>query len=309
MFVERYVEGGRHVEVQVFADGHGNTVALFERDCTLQRRHQKIVEEAPSPAVTPEIRTRMSDAAVEAAKAVHYRGAGTVELLLAADGTFAFLEMNTRLQVEHPVTEMITGLDLVELQLLVAAGHPLPAYVIEPSRRGHAIEVRLCAEDPANGYLPSTGRFVEVVWPTGTGIRVDSGIESGSVVSPFYDSMVAKLIAHASTRAEAARRLADALRNTVLIGPVTNRDQLIWLMERVAAGGDAPDGFDTGWLDRNPVPCGRCGPGTRGRGGVGRRRPARRRSPGVATDPGRVAEQPDHGAGATHRRPRRPVPP
>ena len=185
-------------------------------------------------------------------RAVGYRGAGTVELLLAADGTFAFLEMNTRLQVEHPVTEMITGLDLVELQLLVAAGEPLPRHALEPTRRGHAIEVRLCAEDPANGYLPSSGRFHEVVWPTGTGIRVDSGIESGSVVSPFYDSMVAKLIAHAPTRAEAARRLADALRATVLVGPITNRHQLIALMGRLAAAGDGDDGFDTGWLDRHP---------------------------------------------------------
>jgi propionyl-CoA carboxylase alpha chain len=253
VFIERYVEGGRHVEVQVFADDHGNAVALFERDCTLQRRHQKIVEEAPSPAVDDELRAAMSAAAVEAARAVDYRGAGTVELLLAADGTFAFLEMNTRLQVEHPVTEMITGLDLVELQLLVAAGEPLPAAAIQPQRRGHAIEVRLCAEDPANGYRPSSGRFEEVVWPNGTGIRVDSGIESGSVVSPFYDSMVAKLIAHAPTRTEAARRLANALRGTVLIGPITNREQLIDLMERIVEAGDGgTDGFDTGWLDRHP---------------------------------------------------------
>ncbi len=252
VFVERYVEGGRHVEVQVFADDHGNTVALFERDCTLQRRHQKIVEEAPSPAVDDALRERMSLAAVEAARAVGYRGAGTVELLLASDRSFAFLEMNTRLQVEHPVTEMITGLDLVELQLLVAAGQPLPVEAVEPTRRGHAIEVRLCAEDPANGYLPSSGRFDRVVWPAGTGIRVDAGIESGSVVSPFYDSMVAKLVAHAPTRAEAARRLAAALRATVLIGPVTNRRQLVALMARLEAAGDDDDGFDTTWLDRHP---------------------------------------------------------
>ena len=252
VFVERYVEGGRHVEVQVFADDHDHVVALFERDCTLQRRHQKIVEEAPSPAVDDDLRARMCHAAVEAARAVGYRGAGTVELLLAADGTFAFLEMNTRLQVEHPVTEMITGLDLVELQLLVAAGEPLPPEAVDPTRHGHAIEVRLCAEDPANGYLPSTGRFHEVRWPGGTGIRVDSGIESGSVVSPHYDSMVAKLIAHGPTRAEAARRLADALRATVLVGPLTNRHQLVALLGRLESAGDGDDGFDTGWLDRHP---------------------------------------------------------
>ena len=215
--------------------------------------------------------------------------------------------MNTRLQVEHPVTEMITGLDLVELQLLVAAGEPLPRDALEPSRRGHAIEVRLCAEDPANGYLPSTGRFDEVGLADRDGIRVDSGIESGSVVSPFYDSMVAKLIAHAPTRAEAARRLADALRDTRADRPGHQPDQLIGLLERVAAGGDGDDGFDTGWLDRHPCTTDPADPRTRGRGGAGRRRPARRRSRTCcqASRPAGGTTRP--AAGAARRRPRRPA--
>ncbi len=253
VFVERYVDGGRHIEIQVFADDHGNFVSLFERDCTLQRRHQKILEESPSPAVDAGLRERMSTAAVDAARAVDYRGAGTVEFLLDRDGGFWFLEMNTRLQVEHPVTELVTGLDLVELQLLVAAGHKLPHDALEPTATGHAIEVRLCAEDPSNGYLPSVGRFHEVRWPERTGVRVDSGIETGSVVSPYYDSMIAKLIAHAPTRAEAARRLGEALEATTLIGPTTNRDQLTALLERLVRLGDDPaDGFDTALLDREP---------------------------------------------------------
>jgi len=252
VFVERYVEGGRHVEIQVFADGHGNVVSLFERDCTLQRRHQKIVEESPSPAVDAELRGRMSHAAVEAARAVGYIGAGTVEFLLDRDGAFWFLEMNTRLQVEHPVTELVTGLDLVELQLLVAGGGRLPQAALAPTSNGHAIEVRLCAEDPGNGYLPSTGRFHEVRWPQRTGIRIDSGIETGSVVSPYYDSMIAKLIAHAPTRSECAHRLREALADTVLIGPTTNRDQLIDLLDRLTG---LDDEIDTGYLDRHqPTP-------------------------------------------------------
>ncbi len=307
VFVERYVEGGRHVEVQVFADDHEHVVALFERDCTLQRRHQKIVEEAPSPAVDGELRQRMCHAAVEAARAVGYRGAGTVELLLAADGTFAFLEMNTRLQVEHPVTEMITGLDLVELQLLVAAGEPLPPDALQPVRRGHAIEVRLCAEDPANGYLPSTGTFHEVRWPAGTGVRVDSGIESGSVVSPHYDSMVAKLIAHAPSRAEAARRLAAALRATVLIGPSTNRHQLVALLGRIEAAGDGDDGFDTGWLDRHPWHDDPPEPALVAAAAIAVADRQGGRPAGARRGAGRVAQQPDPATGAARRRARRPL--
>ena len=248
VFVERYVEGARHVEVQVFADMHGNVVALGERDCTLQRRHQKVLEEAPSPAVDAELREHMFAAAVAAATAVGYVGAGTVEFLLDRQGRFSFLEMNTRLQVEHPVTELVTGLDLVALQLHVAEGHPLPPRVlagIEPS--GHAIEVRLCTEDPYRGYLPSSGTFHTIEFPDVRGLRVDSAVESGSAASPYYDSMVAKVIAHADTRADAARVLADALRRARICGPVTNRALLIDLLERLTG---IDDDVDTGWLDR-----------------------------------------------------------
>jgi|CXWL01.1.fsa_nt_gi acetyl/propionyl-CoA carboxylase alpha subunit len=250
VFIERYVEGGRHVEIQIFADLHGNTVSLFERDCTLQRRHQKIVEESPSPAVDDDLRRRMGDAAVAAARAVGYVGAGTVEFLLDRDGKFFFLEMNTRLQVEHPVTEWLTGLDLVELQLVVAGGDRLPDAALHPRRDGHAIEVRLCAEDPFHGYLPSSGRFERIEFVAVEGVRVDSGVESGSVVSPHYDSMIAKVIAHGPTRRVAARRIVTALSQATIIGPKTNREQLIRLAEQLESLDDV---VDTGWLDRTPI--------------------------------------------------------
>ena len=249
VFVERFVEGGRHIEIQVFADQHSNTVSLFERDCTVQRRHQKIIEESPSPAVDGPLRAAMSAAAIAAARAVGYVGAGTVEFLVDDEGTFSFLEMNTRLQVEHPVTEMVTGLDLVELQLAIADGEPLPAAALQPTITGHAVEVRLCAEDPANGYLPSSGTFRRIEFPTIDGLRVDSGVASGSVVSPFYDSMIAKVIAHAPTRAGAINKLRRALGQAHLIGPITNRSQLLDLLGPLA---EDWRGIDTGWLDRNP---------------------------------------------------------
>ena len=260
VFVERYLEGARHVEVQVFADQHGNVVAIGERDCTLQRRHQKVMEEAPSPAVGPDLRPRMFEAAVAAARAVGYVGAGTVEFLLAADGTFSFLEMNTRLQVEHPVTEMVTGLDLVALQLRVAEGHPLPTRLlggIEPC--GHAIEVRLCAEDPYRGFLPGSGTFHRFSFPELPGLRIDTGVEAGSAVPPFYDSMVAKVIAHGDTRADAARTLRVALERADLCGPVTNRELLIQLLGQLDRIDGDEASLDTGWLDRQhlgdgPVP-------------------------------------------------------
>ncbi|MFZ4812777.1 MAG: biotin carboxylase N-terminal domain-containing protein, partial [Ilumatobacteraceae bacterium] len=254
VFVERYVEGGRHVEIQIFADAHGNTVSLFERDCTLQRRHQKIIEESPSPAVDQPLRDRMGAAAVAAAQAVGYVGAGTVEFLLEPDGTFSFLEMNTRLQVEHPVTELVTGLDLVELQLLVAEGGTLPDRALSPVATGHAIEARLCAEDPANAYRPSSGTFHRVEFPEIEGVRIDSGIVSGSVVSPYYDSMVAKVIAHGPTRAIAARRCVAALAGADIVGPITNREQLIHLLSNLTSI-DAPGAgiIDTSYLDRTPV--------------------------------------------------------
>ncbi|MCB0983052.1 MAG: ATP-grasp domain-containing protein, partial [Ilumatobacter sp.] len=251
VFVERYVEGGRHVEVQVFADSHGNVVALGERDCTIQRRHQKVVEETPSPAVGPELRARMFDAACAAARAVGYVGAGTVEFLLDRTGHFYFLEMNTRLQVEHPVTEMVTGLDLVELQLRVAMGEALPPAVlagVQPC--GHAIEVRLCAEDPYAGYLPSSGTFSTFSWPAVEGLRIDSAVEAGSEVPPHYDSMIAKVIAYGADRAEAARKLAMALDRADVCGPTTNRPLLRWLAGRLV---DIDGEVDTGWLDRQDL--------------------------------------------------------
>jgi propionyl-CoA carboxylase alpha chain len=247
VFCERYVERGRHVEVQVLADTHGCTVALHERECSIQRRHQKIVEEAPSPAVDAELRSRMCAAAVAAAEGVGYVGAGTVEFLLDQHGHFAFLEMNTRLQVEHPVTEAITGLDLVELQIAVAEGRHLPAEALDAPINGHAIEVRLTAEDPDADYRPSTGTFHRV--DLGENVRVDTGVDHGSIVSPHYDSMVAKVIAHGATRDDAIRKLAGALRDARIHGPVTNLGQLRRIL-------DHPDfvagRLHTQFLDEHP---------------------------------------------------------
>ncbi|MGQ0843766.1 MAG: ATP-binding protein [Sporichthyaceae bacterium] len=229
VFIERYISPSRHIEVQIVADAHGQVATLFERECSIQRRHQKVVEEAPSPVVDEQWRARLMEAAAKAARAVDYRGAGTIEFIAGNDGTFAFLEMNTRLQVEHPVTEAITGLDLVALQIAVANGEPLPAEALNPTITGHAIEVRLCAEDPAAGYLPVSGTF-DVFEVGGPGIRVDTGVVGGSEVSPYYDSMVAKVIAHGPTRAAAAGRLADALSRARLHGVTTNRDLLVRIL-------------------------------------------------------------------------------
>ncbi|HVV75936.1 MAG TPA: biotin carboxylase N-terminal domain-containing protein [Mycobacteriales bacterium] len=246
VFCERYLEAPRHIEVQVFADTHGNVVSLFERECSIQRRHQKIVEEAPSPAVDADLRASLGDAAVAAARAVGYVGAGTVEFVMAPDSSYAFLEMNTRLQVEHPVTECITGLDLVRLQILVAAGEPLPPEALAPTMSGHAIEVRLYAEDATNGFLPVTGTLRE--FDIAGGVRSDSGVESGSVVSPYYDAMIAKVIAHAPSRGEAAARLAAALRASRIHGVTTNRDLLVRILgeSEFLAGAT-----DTGYLERH----------------------------------------------------------
>jgi propionyl-CoA carboxylase alpha chain len=250
VFLEKFVVRPRHVEVQVMADTHGACVALFERDCSVQRRHQKVLEEAPSPAVDDALRARLCEAAVAAAQAVGYTGAGTVEFVLAPDGTPAFLEMNTRLQVEHPVTELVTGLDLVRLQLLVAQGHPLPAEVASATITGHAIEARLYAENPAGGFLPSTGTLHRFEIPCGVGVRVDSGVESGSVVSPYYDAMLAKVLAHGATRAEASARLASALAGARLHGVRTNRDLLVRVLRSEAwLCGDV----DTSFLERHDI--------------------------------------------------------
>ena len=255
VFVERYLDGARHVEIQVLADSHGNVIGLHERDCTLQRRHQKVLEEAPSPALDSNLRVRMEAAAVAAACAVGYVGAGTVEFLLDRGGNFCFLEMNTRLQVEHPVTEFVTGVDLVALQLSIAAGHAIPAeLLVEVPLRGHAIEVRLCAEDPYHGYLPSSGTFHAFRFPQVPGVRIDSAVESGSVVPPFFDSMIAKVIAHGATRQQAVRRLIAALSGATLYGPTTNRPLLLELLAQLCEvdGPDVP-GLDTGWLDRQQL--------------------------------------------------------
>ena len=232
LILEKAIIRPRHVEVQVFGDQHGNVVYLGERDCSVQRRHQKVIEEAPCPVMTPELREAMGSAAVAAAKAVDYVGAGTVEFLLGEDSEFYFLEMNTRLQVEHPVTELVTGLDLVDLQFKVASGQPLGFDQSEVTLNGHAVEIRLYAEDPANDFLPSTGMIEYWREPQGSGVRVDAGVKTGNEVSPFYDPMIAKVIAYGPTRDEARHRLVDALGDSTLIGPATNRDFLIDALNR-----------------------------------------------------------------------------
>jgi propionyl-CoA carboxylase alpha chain len=243
VFIERFISPSRHVEIQVVADDHGQVATLFERECSIQRRHQKVVEEAPSPFVGHALRAGLVEAAAAAARAVDYRGVGTVEFIVGADGTFAFLEMNTRLQVEHPVTEAVTGIDLVRLQIAVASGEPLGSDVLSASLRGHSIEVRLCAEDPAAGYLPASGTF-ELFEVDGPGIRVDTGVASGSEVSPYYDSMVAKVISYAPTRDAAARLLADALDRARLHGVLTNRDLLVRILRSEAfLAGDTTTDF------------------------------------------------------------------
>lgn len=227
LLLERAVVDARHVEIQVFGDTFGSVVHLGERDCSVQRRHQKVIEEAPSPAVDEDLRRRMGEAAVRAAAAIDYVGAGTVEFLLGQDGEFYFLEMNTRLQVEHPVTECVTGIDLVDLQIDVAAGLPLPFVQDDVTLTGHAMEVRLYAEDPRDQFLPQTG--VATVWQpaAGEGVRIDHGLVPGQVVSPFYDPMIAKIIATGANRSEALRRLVRAVRETHLLGVATNREFLL----------------------------------------------------------------------------------
>ncbi len=244
LIVEKAIQNPRHVEIQVFADKAGNTIHLGERDCSVQRRHQKVIEEAPCPVMTDKLRAAMGEAAVKAAKDIGYVGAGTVEFMLDASGVFYFLEMNTRLQVEHPVTELVTGLDLVEMQIRVARGENLPVTQSDVKLIGHAIEARLYAEDPANDFLPATGKAELFLSPHGANIRVDSGIETGSEISPFYDPMIAKIMSYGETREDARARLVKALKNATIFGVKTNRAFLIDALEKDAfKSGDATTAF------------------------------------------------------------------
>ena len=259
VLVEKYVQRPRHIEIQVFGDTHGNCVYLFERDCSVQRRHQKVLEEAPAPGMTQELRARMGEAAVAAARAVNYVGAGTVEFIVEQPGgydapeqmKFYFMEMNTRLQVEHPVTEAITGLDLVEWQLRVASGEPLPLKQEDLRIQGHAIEARICAENPDNNFLPATGALNVYALPECVtfergAVRVDSGVRQGDAISPYYDSMVAKLIVHGDTRAQALARLDEALAQTHIVGLATN----VQFLRRVAR----TEAFASAKLDTALIP-------------------------------------------------------
>jgi 3-methylcrotonyl-CoA carboxylase alpha subunit len=252
VLVEKYVATPRHIEIQVFGDNHGNVVHLFERDCSAQRRHQKVIEEAPAPDMPEDMRAAMGAAAVQAAKAINYSGAGTVEFIVdASEGLkadrFWFMEMNTRLQVEHPVTELITGLDLVEWQIRVASGEALPMRQDELSINGHAVEARIYAEDAEKGFLPAVGRLAHLRFPDGD-IRVDAGVRAGDEITPFYDPMIAKVIAHGKTRAEALGKLAGALGRTEIAGTVTNTA----FLTRLCRDADFAAGrLDTGLIDRN----------------------------------------------------------
>ena len=253
VLIERCIERPRHIEIQVFADAHGNAVHLFERDCSLQRRHQKVIEESPAPGMCEGMRTAMGAAAVAAAQAIDYRGAGTVEFIAdISDGLrvdqFWFMEMNTRLQVEHPVTEMVTGVDLVEWQLRVAADEPLPARQAELSMTGHAVEARIYAEDPQRGFLPATGTLAHLaVPPESRHVRIDSGVREGDAITPYYDPMIAKVIAQGDDRAMALDRLAGALRGFEIAGVTTN---VPFLSRLVANSGFRAGDLDTGLIDR-----------------------------------------------------------
>jgi acetyl-CoA carboxylase biotin carboxylase subunit len=249
LLIEKYLADAHHIEFQVFGDKHGHLVHLFERECSVQRRHQKIIEETPSPLLTPELRKQMGEAAVKAAQAVNYYNAGTIEFIFnPSDSSFYFLEMNTRLQVEHPVTELTTGLDLVRWQIRVAAGERFPYSQEQLTQRGHAIECRIYAEDPANGFLPSTGKLLQYIEPRGPGIRVDSGFRAGDEVTHFYDPMLAKLIVHAENRGAVTQKMGAALREFIVHGVVTNID----FMQAVLSHPDFANGkVSTRWVETN----------------------------------------------------------
>jgi 3-methylcrotonyl-CoA carboxylase alpha subunit len=249
VLVEKFLPGVRHIEVQIFADRHGNVVHLFERDCSLQRRYQKILEESPAPGITEDLRHKLGETALAAARAAGYVGAGTVEFLLAADGAFYFNEMNTRLQVEHPVTELVTGIDLVEWQLWVAAGEPLPLRQEEISHQGHAIEARLYAEDPARDFLPATGKLEALHFPAESDhIRIDTGVREGDRVAVYYDPLLAKLLARGKDREDARRRLQRLLGEILVVGVTTNLD---FLAAVVAHPDYAKGEIDTGFIERH----------------------------------------------------------
>ena len=249
LLIEKYFESSRHIEVQIFGDNHGNIIHLLERECSIQRRYQKIIEESPSPALTPELREKITGAALKAAASIDYNNAGTVEFILDPKGDFYFLEINTRLQVEHPVTESITGLDLVRMQIEVAQGLPLSITQDEVQSYGHAIECRLYAEDPYNDFLPGTGKLetFEPYWASGA--RLDSGVESGSVIDIFYDPMIAKVIVHGENRLEAIQQMIATLQRTVLLGLTTNKH---FLTEVLAEEDFVAGNFDTHFLDKHP---------------------------------------------------------
>jgi acetyl-CoA carboxylase biotin carboxylase subunit/3-methylcrotonyl-CoA carboxylase alpha subunit len=259
IYLERYLEQPRHIEVQVLCDDHGNSVALGERECSVQRRHQKIIEESPSPAALfegetgAERRRKLHASALEVVNAVGYRGAGTVEFVANAAGELFFLEVNARLQVEHPVTEAVTGLDLVEQQLRVACGEALSDAVLNARSSGHAVEARIYAEDPGRGFLPQPGRIEELAWPSGEGIRVESGIAEGLEVTPHYDPMLAKIIAFATTRAEALERLERALGGTRLrlVGPKGDRVTNLQFLRQVLTSPELVAGqYDTSLAEK-----------------------------------------------------------
>ena len=248
MYLEKLILNPRHIEFQILADSQGHVIQLGDRDCSIQRRNQKLLEESPSKALTPELREKMGAAAVSAAKAAHYENAGTIEFVLDQEGNFYFIEMNTRIQVEHPVTELVTGMDLVREQIRIAAGLPLSHTQEEVTLNGHAIECRINAEDPANGFRPCPGKIDFVHLPGGCGVRVDTGLYTGYTLPPYYDSLMAKLIVHAPTRLEAIRRMRRALEELIIEGPANNTDLLHQIMHH-------PDfirgNYTTGYLEAN----------------------------------------------------------